>query len=114
MTQKAKLETLLAKVEAGELGKDQHTLLWVQTIHKGLHVKTLDMLYKAYHGSLDAALSLHHAVLPEYFWNIGGTGEVIVEAISAWPHCPIKGSDDNPARAWLIAIIKALISECDQ
>lgn len=64
---------------------------------------------KAYHGSLDAAKALHEAVLPGWGWT--------------FPHsekCTLVHSDfleqhghhhNNPARAWLLAILKALIAQ---
>ena len=70
----------------------------------------------AYNGSLDAAKALHEAVLPGWDWSVGksstyvvkdgfgsfGFGELFDEPLSM-----------DPARAWLIAIIKALIAEED-
>lgn len=95
------LRELLAKVEAGkslwEGYSDYHTL---QPYHA--------LISDAYHGSLDAAKALHEAVLLGWWWK----------AISPDPHYVqvgrpnigvYSGYSDNPARAWLIAILKALI-----
>jgi hypothetical protein len=59
----------------------------------------------AYHGSLDAALRLHEALLPGSWYQI-----------SHWPMPNMtlvrvgsfEGRDDIPARAWLLAILRAL------
>lgn len=63
----------------------------------------------AYEGSLDAAKALHDALLPEWrveVFNIDG--EVVLRRnrpIDRAYGAAIK--DSNPARAWLIAILKA-------
>ena len=74
--------------------------------------------FNAYHGSLDAARKLHDALLPTYIANpmIGGAGA----GVSKW-HCNVEDWDTgqkfsgrnqpNPARAWLLAILRALIAE---
>ena len=69
----------------------------------------------AHYGSLDAALQLHNAVLPGWHWSLYDTDGL------GKPHAqveppefsfePIMASADNPARAWLLAILKALIEE---
>lgn len=118
MTQKQNLETLLANVTAG---------FWIATAirHNGKSdfYKTLDGLidkqlaWEAYNGSLDAALSLHKAVLPEYRWSMyeEDSGEFLAfvtykKDVSQYQ----EEWAETPARALLIAIIKALISECDE
>lgn len=104
---RAALESLLAKVEAGEAStmgfEDAGFDGWAEL---------------AYNGSLDAALSLHEAVLPGWVARpqIGGEGA----GVSVW-HCTIEdwdGGDEisannqpDPARAWLIAIIRAMLAE---
>ena len=95
------LQELLAKVEAGE-----KTLNVVPQWSKQ---ETMDAL-RAANGSLDAAKALHEAVLPGWgFKSFHLAGEVFLRRTrsvdSHYGH-----SDGNPARAWLIAIIKALIS----
>lgn len=69
----------------------------------------------AYHGSLGAANALHDALLPGWVARpqIGGAGA----GVSFW-HCTIEDWESGeeihvhnmptPARAWLIAILKAL------
>jgi hypothetical protein len=67
----------------------------------------------AFHGSLDAAHALHKAVLPGWAWDLSDNCEV-----QLWPpsldfagKVPIFGRADTPARAWLLAILEALIAQ---
>ena len=70
--------------------------------------------WEAYLGSLDAAKALHDALLPGWDWSVcnvapdkgaadigNGTGKLIT-AIA-----------DTPARAWLLAILRALKAKGD-
>jgi hypothetical protein len=98
-----KLQELLEKVEAGDCKNDGSMFRvfgdeWMQC-------------FDAYNGSLDAAKSLHEAVLPDFrtvyvyqsdtkwCWQIENS-----EIIRGY------GESSNPARSWLIAILKALIA----
>ena len=97
------LKELLAKVEAGDES-------WVHLPRiPELHT---DLVWKAWAGSLDAAKALHEVVLPEWgyliscqqwvdvwWFDVAGTGS------------PIRGISPTPARAWLIAILRALIAQ---
>ena len=122
---KEALEALLANIVAGEwLLRRCDT--WLK-FHDAFsphdwsryHSKGLD----AYNGSLDAAKALHDEVLPgcnQYsiitdptclkvsvcWWPDGLSSERQIYA-EAWGEC------DNEARAWLQAIIKALIAATD-
>ena len=68
----------------------------------------------AYFGSLDAAKALHEAVLPAMFWNMGhldapSLGYVCTVADGHFADSPSwRGNAMTPARAWLLAIIRAL------
>jgi len=66
----------------------------------------------AYQGSLDAAHALHKAVLPGWVWN------VVDSSTTVWPDFPGDPRDyqegyaeGNPARAWLLAILEAIIAQ---
>lgn len=69
----------------------------------GIHAK------RAYNGSLDAAKVLHDAVLPGYRWGRQWSEHAWVE-IADIPGRSDRyyGENSDPARAWLIAIIRAL------
>ena len=95
---KQSLQELLEKVGAGD-----ETWVHLPRIPE-LHT---DLVWKAWSGSLDAALALHNAVLPGWmFWRTDrgrfcvGIGFAEFGAIGP-----------NPARAWLIAILRALIEK---
>ena len=109
-SRKEALEALLAKVEAGEES-------WVNLPRTAdLHT---DLVWKAWAGSLDAAKALHEAVLPKEGWEVGrtslypgmmpGSSEYQFYAFVGWGEYK-KGYADTAARAWLIAILKALIA----
>jgi hypothetical protein len=66
----------------------------------------------AYHGSLDAAKALHDAVLPDikmiYAGINSGLGASFTISAGNKSH---NGHAETPARAWLIAILEALIAQ---
>ena len=115
MSKKLKaLRALLAKVEAGKpdlsfsLGK--HVDAWPDDMWNGDTI-TLNTIGHAYEGSLDAAKALHEAVLRRH-----GSMVMLSGLVEVWPSSrldvPFWGvSEANPARAWLLAILKALIAE---
>lgn len=72
----------------------------------------------AYFGSLDAAHALHKAVLPGWGWSLNTQNsnrypdrqaDALVDAID--PFRCHGANADTPARAWLLAILAALIAE---
>jgi len=110
---KAALQELLAKVGAGD---------WERTWDKPSgETGLLDFRYRfdliMSEGSLDAALSLHNAVLPG--WGVTYLGQQesgwMVALARLGPPTRFEGNHPtSPALAWLCAILKALISECDE
>ena len=118
---KEALEALLANIVAGEWpssgdGDDMwlkfHDAFWPHDWYR-YHSKGLD----AYNGSLDAALALHDAVLPGWYWTRPdgpGMGTIRVVGPDNGDYYPSAvGGSALPARAWLIAIIIALIAATD-
>ena len=113
MTRKEALADLIAKVEAGERPDNQ-------MIADALHIADARRVYvaKATEGSLDAAKALHEAVLPgwivhDFSQNSRSMGWNIVLASKSGTYSTSHQSGnvgfcDNPARAWLIAILRAL------
>jgi hypothetical protein len=110
------LTELLAKVEAGD-SYDNDRLTNYDIISEGFgfqehykHAWAID----AWRGSLDAAKALHEAVLckddPQYGYLVGPQYARIVH-----PSCGTvcDAQSDTSARAWLIAILKALIADAD-
>ena len=104
---KQALTDLLAKVEAGKANGKFGPIMndhWCGD-------KIIDTM-RAYNGSLDAAKALHEAVLGDYVW-IASAGCVEVFGPKKGQKFITFCEDKTPARAWLIAIIKALIAEAD-
>jgi len=101
MTDITALDKLIAAVDGGELS--------VTTPHAGLPSHAMINLILSYRGSLDAAKALHDALLPEWFagmsQNIHRGDWFAWEQDSREIHFSSVGTD--PARAWLIAILKA-------
>ena len=59
---------------------------------------------RAFHGSIDAAKALHDALLPGWTWTRWPQGDIEV----CKDGCEFYiGQSFDPARAWLIAILKA-------
>jgi hypothetical protein len=116
MTRKQALIELRDKVKAGG-----DTLGEVLDIERELNVKPLGghvtTFWKAAHGSLDAAKVLHDAVLPGWTASIGQNAHH--HNWSAWVRLVEGGiiskefilGEATPARAWLLAILDALISQ---
>jgi hypothetical protein len=117
---KEALTELLAKVKAGEWHNDGTSWLFGNNWPN---------VHSAFHGSLDAAKALHEAVLPGWPVRLtdltpdwcGGHGWCASlnylhmewqETFTAYPpsHFAHSAYNANPARAWLIAILKALIA----
>jgi hypothetical protein len=93
------LMQLLAKVRAGDS-------IWPAHLDgTGLSDRPFG---EAYNSSMDAARALHEAVLPNHRARID-----VGKKYRAWVITPDNKKFDaysiNPARAWLIAILKALI-----
>lgn len=113
---KQALTDLLAKVEAGDnagFRKANRAVFSTPCQDMALQLREEHSRH-AYKGSLDAAMALHEAVLPNY--NIGLMNKVNTGKWSAlvYPKGPKIAEwvdNETPARAWLMAIIKALIAK---
>lgn len=66
--------------------------------------------WRAYHGDLNAALALHKAVLPEWVWWFEPFREIAFCGLynPAVSPMPVTAGHADPARAWLICILRAL------
>ena len=107
------LDKLITTIRDGAWKSDHLSLpTWhlVFEAKLGIHA---DAIHAAYCGSLDAAKRLHDALLPGWGWMVGdkGTATVIpperlfAETGVIGPTCRVDG---NPARAWLLAILRAV------
>ena len=67
---------------------------------------------ESYNGSLDAALRLHEALLPGWEATVAMTGHA---GVMFWPTETAQNAKVNgqPARAWLLAILRALKAKGD-
>lgn len=111
------LKALADKVEAGTLTYDD--CLQLCDTFKGYHGRA----FEAFEGSLDAAKALMDAVLPGWGWRVDHKyGDGIPEKYEYkkfWVSAPGQWRrghtanvvDGNEARAWLLAILRALQSE---
>ncbi len=108
------LKELAEKVEVGNSSNGAKAY-WAFQLDSG----GLRNYFMAYHGSLDAAHALHKAVLGDRWewvmtsdtvdvWRLNSSAMLMADTI-----CQGK-SDASPARAWLLAIIKAKITELEQ
>ena len=110
------LKQLADKVEAGEC-------VWpdVRAVKPVLPWGVERRIIDAYDGSLDAAKELHEAVLgDEMKWNIGEEAGRLQGDPSRWcvgifcyrtDRYIVWECLDCPARAWLLAILRALIAQ---
>jgi len=80
----------------------------ISPANTGISGENVREMYHAHSGSLDAAKALHDAVLPGWWFAIQPTGANVDSLV---PHdgSLSMAANDNPARAWLLAIIRALI-----
>jgi len=118
--QTAALQALLERVEAGKYKFNG----WADQPLERKHMGKVD---DAFHGSLDAAKALHEAVLPGWavdrmgIWP-GGSASVRIVGThighdgDRWHNFKdgeAEGVSPIPSRAWLIAILRALIATAD-
>ena len=107
------LDDLIKVVEAGD---DVLVLVVVRDMasaahDKGEHFHADDMLKAYYHKSLDAAKALHDALLPGWEWNIDAGDGAYVENRGDFGLEYSADIPGMPARAWLLAILKAKQAE---
>lgn len=114
MTRLQALKELARKVEAGEDVKTGYYGVLVVAQFTSIGVSAQFLVQDAFHGSLDAAQALHEALLPGwgYFGGpcVGADGYLYTVFSSDCTMCECGRSDD-PARSWLLAILKALIAQ---
>jgi hypothetical protein len=115
MTRRDDLIKLRDAVRAGEAGGSDFCNVWPAMNDKCWPMNKA--AYRAYDGSLDAAKALHEAVLPGAYWFIGHLDEpslfyVATVAQGHFADSPSwRGYAMIPARAWLLAILDALIAQ---
>lgn len=114
MTRKEALEELIAKVEAGEVCRPNRKAKWQDCDFekRGYGYRVNANIAGAYNGSLGAAKALHEAVFPGWDWRVGSCGpsEVIINRPYGGA-VEYSGDSSCPARAWLLAILRALLAQ---
>ena len=101
-----RIEALKKLAEKVENASD----IWPSDFPKGF--RHVPRAIHAFEGSLDAAKALHEAVLPGWVtWDASHTYFGYEVSLTNGPLDVRSCLKDNPARAWLLAIIKALISQ---
>lgn len=108
MTKLEALKALAEKVEAGEWDRRVTT-----SKAAGLNGSDIVNAVRSYNGSLDAAKALHDDLLPGWEWSMESEDQccAVYKDPMNCTGCAQLGHSSNPARAWLMAIIKALIAE---
>lgn len=107
---KAALAALKHAVEAGD-GVTYRTFADAF----GIERRAADLhAWNAYNGSLDAAKALHEAVLPRWDYRIRSNMAWVWRTatdIQGGDEIEDDAGNDIPARAWLLAILAALIAQ---
>ncbi|MDK8874356.1 hypothetical protein [Paracoccus sp. SSJ] len=93
----SELDKLIGAVERGEPNRNDGTLF---RLFGDDWVHAWDVIDR---GSLDAAMALHEALLPGVNYTIQNAGACYVHSHAG----EFPGWAPTPARAWLIAILKA-------
>ena len=104
MTRIEALKRIAEKVEAGEWS-NRKTL----AMDAGFDLDAIVYAVRAYSGSLDAAKALHEAVLPGWDYIVARTNGGLITLAQVGPD--VEEFDQDPARAWLLAILRALIAQ---
>lgn len=107
MTRLEALKSMLAKVEAGTATRERFCF----PSGVGWYSEYEWIAWMAYTGSLDAAKALHKELLPGWVFDVTNGSAFVLEDIEDTDGRQFVGEADTPARAWLIAIIKALIAK---
>lgn len=105
MSDRNALTALIEAVEKGTTPPWRQVFGWDDTINADA----------AYRGDLNAAKALHEAMLPGWIFDVTNDSAFVMRAV---PDADLTddflpqylGEDDNPARAWLLAVLRALAS----
>lgn len=105
------LDKLIEAVEAGNPEWDADFMDGL--IDWDMNPRPAILVLNAWNGSLNAAKRLHDALLPGWGWDLCDDGEAkVFEYTSSDDSAPfddyIGVCRDNPARAWLLAILRAV------
>ena len=110
MTRLESLIELRGKVKLGKVAADDFRRARL------CKTQTVINCMSAFEGSLDAAKALHQAVLPDLGWALAKAVDE-EKTCAAWVGTTSEepcALSDNPARAWLLAILEELIAQEQQ
>lgn len=93
------IDNLIESVEAGQIRHDAD-----MKYLGGYSQNRLGL--NAYRGSLDAAKALHEELLPGWMFGVTNDGAFVMPA-GGDDTSQFTGALENPARAWLAAMLKA-------
>lgn len=106
------LKELAATVEAGEWDAYSAAYTWPTGKFVGAAwVHEFSMAHNAFHDSVDGAIALLETVLPECEWSVGTDKHGPVAFIYRPFRVPIDERAATPARALLLATLRALIAQ---
>lgn len=103
------IEALDELIAAASEGTIAHSDLDAFIPSLGLTTQANDA-HSAYKGSLDAAKALHEALLPGWVWKLESYDGFSLAWVGPPSEMLLREHEtdiNNPARAWLIAILKA-------
>jgi hypothetical protein len=105
------LSELIEAVEAGrEPSREEWRVIFPFLPDDDDDYPRCHMAFAANQGWIDAARALHEAVLPGWGWVVHGeTGAYVWK--NETPSDDAEAEADTPARAWLLAILKALAAQ---
>ena len=95
------LDELIAAVEAGAISTDL-----IMAVFDDMPDQVTCLA--AFDGYLDAAKALHDALLPGWWFAIQPTGVTVANVETPHDGMICDGASDVTARAWLLAILRAL------
>lgn len=100
----AKITALDALIEAVEAGRLSEVPFELSQMRRELW----DPIVKANSGFLDAAKALHDAMLPWWGYRVSPSYAIVMHPRLSVPAVEKDAtSQENPARAWLLAILRA-------
>ena len=117
------IKQMLTQIEAGCFPEDILVRdLGLDVVAESTGLPIIKMMYEAFSGSMDAAKGLHEALLSSWPWSVktlatGGFHAWTNHAYGLRSLGYTGVASGNPARAWLIAILRAIddaTSEADQ
>ncbi len=98
------LDNLIAKLDEG---RDREAVELVWPVFGDRTPTGLILASIAKPSSVDMALRLHEALLPGWEWHLGPSNAKVYP-YNGHPGESWGGMSDKPARAWLIAILRAV------